>query len=154
MTARTRAGFSGLWTVVAIVAIARGGDRRRRCVREALPLSNRRRVFASDEDHFLFGSTGTEAEHGIPVLDLARAAAHLSRAPAAPGRIRGAWDREQARPRDAGRIFEGHHRLSSRGHQLRRVPYGPVARTSRRSVDHRCRRGPRIRRARRSTVVS
>ena len=35
--------------------------------------------FASDEDHFLFGSIGTEARRRRAVLDLAGAAAHLSR---------------------------------------------------------------------------
>jgi mono/diheme cytochrome c family protein len=62
---RVPSRLQGLWTVVAIVAIA--------VVAIAgvvayvkLYRSQPARVFASDEDHFLFGSTGTEREHGIP----------------------------------------------------------------------------------------
>ena len=44
--------------------------------------------FASDEEHFLFGSVGTEAEQGAAVLDLARAAADLPGAPARARRLR------------------------------------------------------------------
>ncbi len=54
-----------LWTVVAIVAIAVfaiAGI----VAYVKLYRSQPARVFASDEDHFLFGSTGTEREHGIP----------------------------------------------------------------------------------------
>ena len=126
-----------LWTVVAIVAIA--------VVAIAgvvayvkLYRSQPARVFASDEDHFLFGSIRhrTGARHSV--LDLARLAAHLPGASAASGWIRGAWGREPAGRGDAGRIFKAHHRLSSRGHQLRVMPYGSMARTSRGTVDDRC----------------
>jgi mono/diheme cytochrome c family protein len=62
---RVPSRLQGLWTVVAIVAIA--------VVAIAgvvayvkLYRSQPARVFASDEDHFLFASTGTEREHGIP----------------------------------------------------------------------------------------
>ena len=55
-------------------------------------------VFASDEDHFLFGSIRHRSGAGHAVLDLAGAAAHLSRAPAASGRLRGARHPRQGRP--------------------------------------------------------
>src|SRR5688572_7218611 len=54
-----------LWTVVAIVALATGaigGVIAYVKLYRAQPAP----VFSSDEDHFLYGSTGTEREHGIP----------------------------------------------------------------------------------------
>ena len=131
-----------------------GSDRRRRGVREVLPRSQPARVFASDEDHFLFGSTGTERGAGHSLLDLARAAAHLSRAPAAPGRVRGAGMSRAGRPGDAGRPLEGHHRLSSRGHQLRRSAIPPGGANSPAILRRSSRPGLRIRRACRNIVAS
>ena len=68
--------------------------------------------FASDEEHFLYGSVGTEARTGPAVLDLARAAADLPRAPARARRLR--VDRHVGRdgPRDADRVLEGDRRVS------------------------------------------
>ena len=84
--------------------------------------------FASDEDHFLFGSVGTEARAGHSVLDLAGAAAHFSGVSARPGRLRLARHPRQGRPRDADRLLEGHGRLPARRHQLRDVPHGQLRR--------------------------
>jgi mono/diheme cytochrome c family protein len=62
---RAPSRLRSLWTVVAIVALAMGmiaGV----VAYVKLYRSQPARVFASDEDHFLFGSTGTERERGIP----------------------------------------------------------------------------------------
>ena len=62
---RAPSRLQSLWTVVAIVALAMGaiaGVIAYVKLYRAQPA----RVFASDEDHFLFGSIGTEREHGIP----------------------------------------------------------------------------------------
>ncbi len=62
---RAPSRLRGLWTVVAIVALALTA-----LVSVVayvkLYRSQPARVFASDDDQFLFGSTGNEREHGIP----------------------------------------------------------------------------------------
>ena len=62
---RVPSRLRSLWTVVAIVALAMGA------IAGVIAYVKFYRaqpppVFASDEDHFLFGSTGTERDHGIP----------------------------------------------------------------------------------------
>ncbi len=79
--------------------------------------------FASDEDHFLFGSIGTEGARRCAVLDVAGAAAHLPGPAARARRLRLARRPRQGRPRDADRPLEGHGRLPTRRHQLRDVPH-------------------------------
>ena len=93
--------------------------------------------FASDEDHFLFGSIGTEGRAGRAVLDLAGAAAHLSGPAARAWRLCLARLLAQGRPRDADRPLEGHGRVPARRHQLRVVPHGQLPRAARRSADDR-----------------
>ena len=111
--------------------------------------------FASDEDHFLFGSIGTEGSRGRAVLDLAGAAADLSRTCCpAPGGYASLGLRRQGRPRDAGRALEGHGRVPARRHQLRHVPHGQLPAAARRSADDRRRRRRRTRRRRSSTCGS
>ena len=62
---RVPSRLRSLWTVVAIVALAMGAIAG---VIAYVKLSRAQPppVFSSDEDHFLYGSTGTEGEHGIP----------------------------------------------------------------------------------------
>lgn len=62
---RVPSRLQSLWTVVAIAALAIGAIASV-VAYVKLYRSQPARVFASDEDHFLFGSTGTEREHGIP----------------------------------------------------------------------------------------
>jgi mono/diheme cytochrome c family protein len=62
---RVPSRLRSLWTVLAIVALAMGviaGVIAYVKLFRAQPPP----VFSSDEDHFLYGSVGTESEHGIP----------------------------------------------------------------------------------------
>ena len=92
--------------------------------------------FASDEEHFLYGSVGTEAEQGVPYwiwLVLPRIFPEYL-----PGARRIRVDRRPRarRPRDADRPLEGDGRLSPRRHQLRDVPRGELPREAGRCADH------------------
>ena len=91
--------------------------------------------FASDEEHFLFGSVGTEAQQGIPYwiwLVLPRVfPEYLPR----PGGYASTRIAVAGRPRDADRPVEGHGRLPARRHQLRDVPHRELPRAARRSAD-------------------
>jgi mono/diheme cytochrome c family protein len=62
---RVPSRLRSLWTLIAIVALAVAAIASI-VAYVKLYRAQPGRVFASDEDHFLFGSTGTEAEHGIP----------------------------------------------------------------------------------------
>ncbi len=78
--------------------------------------------FASDEEHFLYGSVGTEPDQGVPYwiwLVLPRIFPEYLPAPGGYASIGILGAR---RTRDADRPLEGDRRLSARRHQLRDVP--------------------------------
>ena len=119
--------------------------RRRSSSTTASSARSRRRYFASDEDHFLFGSIGTEAAEGVPYwiwLVLPRVFPDLL-----PGarRLRLARLRRAGRSRDADRPLEGHGRVPARRHQLRLLPRGQLPAAAGRAADDRRRRGRRTR---------
>ena len=93
--------------------------------------------FASDEDHFLFGSIGTETR----AMAFPTGSGWCCRASfRSTCRARADTRRSASSGKDGHEMPVGlskvDHRLSSRRHQLRALPYGAVARSGRRS----CRR--------------
>jgi hypothetical protein len=93
--------------------------------------------FANDEEHFLYGSVGTEAQEGIPYwiwLVLPRIFPSTCRAPAATRRSACSAQRT----RDADRAVEGHRRFPTGGDQLRDLPHRQRASDARRGADDLC----------------
>ena len=110
--------------------------------------------FASDEDHFLFGSVGTEAAEGRAVLALAGAAARLSGSAAGARRLRrrsGSSRRTATSCRSACRRSPSAFRASASTARCATRPATARGRTSRRRSSP---RPPRIRRRRSSTSGS